>query len=293
MAHISINNKKERFLFKMNIRSHASRVLCLALVLLTACPGFGQAVAPVQPPLPTTPPGMQLNVAMAFVLHDSTPVKLRLTRNVSSADAEIGDTVDFEVIEDIMVGNTLVIARGASAIATVTQAQKKRRLGRGGKLDINIDYVRAVDGEKIALRAVKETSGGGHVGAMTGAIVATSLVFWPAAPFFLLMHGKDITIPKGRELTAYSNGEIALDVAKFMPPSPVVAPASVVTAVLKGPKLTNADILTMKAGGLSDLAIIAKIKASGADYRLEVIDLVELQKAVSSEVITAMIDASK
>jgi hypothetical protein len=68
-----------------------------------------------------------------------------------------------------------------------------------------------VNGEKAALRGVKETSGGGHTGAMTGAIVATSLVVWPAAPFFLFMHGKDTTIPKGTEITAYVNGEIKLN----------------------------------------------------------------------------------
>jgi hypothetical protein len=151
-----------------------------------------------------------------FVLHDATPVRLRINRNISSADATLGETVDFEVLDDVKIGDTLIVARGGTAIASVTQAQKKRRMGRGGKLDINIDYVRAVNGDKIALRAVKETSGGGHVGAMTGAIVATSLIFFPAAPFFLFMHGKDITIPKGTELTAYTNGEIKLDPAKFV-----------------------------------------------------------------------------
>jgi hypothetical protein len=63
--------------------------------------------------------------------------------------------------------------------------------------------------------AVKNTKGGGHVGAMTGAIVATSLLFWPAAPFFLFMHGKDITIPKGTEITAYINGNMNLDPMRF------------------------------------------------------------------------------
>ena len=50
---------------------------------------------------------------------------------------------------------------------------------------------------------------------MTGAIVATSIVFFPAAPLFLLVHGKDITIPKGTEITAYINGDIPLDPKKF------------------------------------------------------------------------------
>ncbi len=145
-----------------------------------------------------------------LVLHDGTPVRMRLTRNLSSADAKTGDTLDFEVLEDVKVDDTLVIARGATALGTVTEAQAKRRMARGGKLDITIDYVRLVNDDKAALRGVKETSGGGHTGAMTGAIVATSLVVWPAAPFFLFMHGKDTTIPKGTEITAYVNGEIKL-----------------------------------------------------------------------------------
>src|SRR5579884_678716 len=52
---------------------------------------------------------------------------------------------------------------------------------------------------------------------MTGAMVATSIVFFPAAPLFLFMHGKDITIPKGTEITAYINGDTRLDEAKFQP----------------------------------------------------------------------------
>jgi hypothetical protein len=75
-------------------------------------------------------------------------------------------------------------------------------MGRGGKLNVNVDSARLADGEKVQLRAVQENKGGGHVGAMTGAMVATSIVFFPAAPLFLFIHGKDITIPKGTEVTA-------------------------------------------------------------------------------------------
>ena len=50
---------------------------------------------------------------------------------------------------------------------------------------------------------------------MTGGMVATAIVFFPAAPLFLFMHGKDVTIPKGTEVTAYVDGEIKLDRAKF------------------------------------------------------------------------------
>jgi len=152
---------------------------------------------------------------LAFGLEDGTPVKLRTNRTVSSADAHVNDTLDFEVLEEVKVHDVVVIPRGGIAWGTITEAQPKRRMGREGKLNINIDDVKLTSGEKIPLRAVKEAKGGGHQGAMTGAIVATSIVFFPAAPLFLLMHGKDITIPKGTEITAYINGDIPLDAAKF------------------------------------------------------------------------------
>jgi hypothetical protein len=162
-----------------------------------------------------------------FILEDGTPVRLRIARTVSSADAQVGETVDFEVLEEIKVGDMVVIPKGGLAWATVTGAQSKRRMARGGKLDMNLDSVRLIDGEKTALRAVKDVKGGGHTGAMTGAIVATSIVFWPAAPFFLLMHGKDITVPKGTEITAYINGDFHLGSGKLQRsanPIPVAAP---------------------------------------------------------------------
>jgi activator of HSP90 ATPase len=62
---------------------------------------------------------------------------------------------------------------------------------------------------------------------MVGGMVATSLVFFPAAPFFLFMHGKDITIPKGTEVTAYINGDMKLDIAKFQPSSSVQSTSSI------------------------------------------------------------------
>jgi len=72
-----------------------------------------------------------------------------------------------------------VVPKGGIAWGTVTDAQPKRRMGRGGKLDVHIDSVRLTDGEKVPLRAVKDVKGGGHTGAMAGAMVGTAIVFFP------------------------------------------------------------------------------------------------------------------
>jgi hypothetical protein len=207
--------------------------LYLAGSLLVADPAFAQqkqqepgkspaAVddAPARPPVPNT-------------LMDGTAVKLRLSETISSADAHVSQQVPFEVTEDVSVQGTVVISKGSPAIASVTTAEPKRRMGRGGKLDVNVDSVRLLDGEKAQLRAVKNTSGGGHVGAMTGAMVATGIVFFPAAPLFLFMHGKDITIPKGTEVTAFIQGDMKLNLAAFNPQAaPGAAAAAAQTATL-------------------------------------------------------------
>ncbi len=184
----------------------------------TAAPPEQQTAQPAAPQ--QTAEGSNFTSAKGFVLEEATPVRLRFSRTVSSADAHVGDTVDFEVLQDVSVNGTLVIPKSGMAFGTVTEAQPKRRMARGGKLEINIDYVKLLNGDKAALRAVKEGKGGGHTGAMTAGIVATGLVFFPAAPFFLFMHGKDITMPKGAEFTAYVNGDMKLDIAKFQPAAP-------------------------------------------------------------------------
>lgn len=165
--------------------------------------------------VPADVPEVAQNPSKAFLLQDGTPVHLVLSENISSADAVTGQTVEFEVVDDVVVDGLLVIPHGSTAWATVTDAEHKKRMGRAGKLDLNIDKVRLADGEKVLLRAVKDVRGGTHTGAMVGAMVVTSLVVWPAAPLFLLMHGKDVTIPKGTNISAFIQGDITLDEAKF------------------------------------------------------------------------------
>jgi hypothetical protein len=142
-----------------------------------------------------------------WLLHEGTPVRLRIMRTVSSASTLEGDNVDFETLDDIVVNGLTVLPKSSTALATVTVAESKKRMGRGGKLGMNIDYVRMPSGDKLALRGVQDLKAGGHVGAMTGAMVATAIVFWPAAPLFLFMHGKDVAIPEGHEVTVYTNSD--------------------------------------------------------------------------------------
>ncbi|MDR3738793.1 MAG: PEGA domain-containing protein [Terracidiphilus sp.] len=191
-------------------------VRMIALVLTASTALYAQQVpAPTAAPTAQATPSAPSTPPPPHTLLDGTPVKLRLSQSISSADAKMGQEVPFEVVEEVKVDGVVVLPKGASAIANVTEAEHKKSMGRAGKLNVAISYARLTDGEKVALRAVKEAKGGGHVGAMTGAIVATSIVFFPAAPLFLFIHGKDITIPQGTEITAFADGDMHLDMAHF------------------------------------------------------------------------------
>ncbi len=159
-----------------------------------------------------------------LVLKEDTPVRLRISQTISSGTSKVNDKVDFEVIEDVKVNNLPVIPQGGIAIATVTEARTKKSFGRSGKLNVNIDYVRLNNGDKVALRAVKGGSGGSRTGVMTGAVVATAIVFFPAAPLFFFIKGKNIIIPKGTEITAY----VAADTPIISASSPTATETAVV-----------------------------------------------------------------
>jgi PEGA domain len=223
------------------------RLVALFLVVLSV---FGNSAlgqngkvpaAPVAAPV-TTPSGPP----PPNTLQDGTAVKLRLTENLTSATAKTGQQVLFEVVEEVDVEGVPVMAKGAQALATVTTAETKKSMGRGGKLDVNIDSVRLVDGGKAMLRATEGGKGGGHVGAMTAGMVGTAIVFFPAAPLLLFIHGKDITIPKGTEVTAFVQGDMKLDMAKFAKVSPTsvetASAPSTVSALTVEANVPNCDI---------------------------------------------------
>ncbi len=225
------------------------RKFIYAFLISAICPIFGAQQPPNSNPSASTATPDKTTAASQLpqphTLLDGTPVKLRLSQTISSASAKVGQEIPFEVVEELKIDDVVVLGKGASAIATVTEANAKKSMGRAGKLNINISYARLLDQEKVALRASQENKGGGHVGAMTGAMVATSIVFFPAAPLFLFMKGKDITIPQGTEITAFVEGDMHLDMSRFgVMPAPVSAatPGPLQAGILVESSPAGADI---------------------------------------------------
>src|SRR5947207_7798284 len=163
-----------------------------SLLLLKDKPG---AKAPLAKPAPTVrertqydAPGSTAGTAPSapsnpaeFTLRNGTPIHVTLGKTISSATAHIGDAVDLQVAEEVIVDGLAVIPKGAAATGLVKEAEPKKRLGHGGKLAFSIDSVRLRDNEKAAVRSFQESSSAGV-----------------ALP---LASGKDVVFTQGTEFT--------------------------------------------------------------------------------------------
>jgi len=161
---------------------------------------------PAASPAPTNsaPAGFDLTLPI------NTPIRLKLGKTVSSETAHVGDTVDLVVVEDVLVDGLCLIRSGAPAGAEVTEAEPKRRMGKGGKLGLNVKYVRLADNERAAARSYQEATGNNST----------------AGTIMPLAHGKEVVFSQGTEITAYIDGDMYLKRASFQPAKSVSGPTS-------------------------------------------------------------------
>lgn len=163
-----------------------------------------------------TPAAAQLAPAPAATavrqvkISEGTEFAIRVEEALSSSSASEGDRFTISLDDDVKLDDGTVLRAGYRGVGEVVEAQDNGMLGKSGKLNIRLVYLKVGD-ERIRLRANKSAEGEVRV----GATVATALLFWPAAPF---IKGKDVSIKKGAIMRAYADQDIALTTP--LPPPP-------------------------------------------------------------------------
>ncbi len=220
-------------------------------------------------------------------LVDGTKFSVRLLEPLTSATADEGQAVTFEVIDDVLVDNVVVIKQGTPVKGAIIDAQAKRRMGRAGKLSYTVTETRSVERQPIKLRATQERSGGSHVAGVAVATAAIAVFVPVAAPFALLRKGKDITIPAGTRIDVFVDGDHILAAAE-----PGTVSASAASSTSSAPLMTNADVIKLHAAGFADDLIVARIVNSVSHFDLQADALIALKNAgISEKLITAMLQA--
>ena len=141
------------------------------------------------------------------ILTDGTPIALRLTETVSPETHHPGDIVHLEVAMDVTVGNVVVIKAGTPAEGEVVTAEKKGMLGEPAKIGITVRSTKAVDGQRVPLRATLTREGKSQ---QVLALVLSLLL----CILFILMKGKSAEFPSGSEVKAYVENNVTVNVEK-------------------------------------------------------------------------------
>jgi hypothetical protein len=148
-----------------------------------------------------------------LTIPDGTPIELRLVESVSSNHAHRGDRLNFIVVKDVNLDGYTLVPAGTMARGTITEVKGKRFLGIGAKITLRLDSLEMADGETLKLRASKVVKGGSRTKLMAGAMIATSIIFLPATPVFLLTRGRESTVVKTTEITAQVEGPASVQSA--------------------------------------------------------------------------------
>lgn len=122
---------------------------------------------------------------------------------VDSGNANVGDTFQFKADDNVVVNGYIVIARGAPGHGTVTSVDRAGAHGHSGSLGIRLDYIYAVDGEKIRLDSTKK-NGQQNSGASSTATIASTLLLGPVGLFaHNWVHGKNVVLDPSKALSAF------------------------------------------------------------------------------------------
>jgi hypothetical protein len=191
-----------------------SLYLSSAMFLVCSSAAFAQDTPPptpaaqpaVQNPPAAQPPTAAADAPVKLVLKEGMDVKLKFAQDLSSKTANDDDPVNLVLDEDLKVGDVTVVKAGAKALGTITHAKKAGMMGKGGELNMRLEYLLATD-SRVRLRGTKGKEGEGKV----GAAVALTVLFGPIG---LIKHGKNVEIKQGTPLAAYVDQDYSLPAAK-------------------------------------------------------------------------------
>jgi hypothetical protein len=146
-----------------------------------------------------------------LLIETGTPVKLQLAQTISSRHVHKGDRLEFVVEKAVLLDGLTIIVAGANAEGSVVRVQGKRPLGIGGNIVIKLDTVELATGQTAELTARKQFKQKSRAMRMVVGMAITAAIYLPAAPLFLLTPGRDCTVLKGTELTAYTKTDFSVD----------------------------------------------------------------------------------
>jgi hypothetical protein len=166
------------------------------------------------------------------VVPGGTPVTFSVTDTVSSATAKVGDTFQINSTQDIVINGWVVISKGAGGQAEVVKVDPAGSHGHAGSLGVQLDWVYAVDGNKIKLTSQpKNQQGQGSSGASSTTTVVSYVLLGPLGLFaHNFVKGHDVELNSdnttAHPLSAYVDNSVYIVSQQRAMTEPGFAPAA-------------------------------------------------------------------
>jgi hypothetical protein len=165
--------------------------------------------APYGPPRQETvkrPPASEINdpnvvapvSGQVIVLPEGEEFTVQTVDEISSNTASENDPINLRVVEDVKVGNQVVIASGTLVKGIVASVEERGHLGKGGKLGLRVESTTTIDRQRVKLRASK---GKGNTGTVGSTLVLSLLI----SPLFLLRRGNHAVIKSGTKIQVFTD----------------------------------------------------------------------------------------
>ncbi len=116
---------------------------------------------------------------------------------MSSSNLKSGDSVYFNVVNNVLNNGTVVIAQGTPVVGIVKRVTKKRWLGVPGKVEIGDFSTKTINDVTVPLNGAVNEKGKSN---KTISITLTLLLL----PLFFLFTGKNAVINQGYQTTLFT-----------------------------------------------------------------------------------------
>ncbi len=228
MKHVSLRSRRSRA---------SSAVLALMCVVAAPSPLASQEKSADPANAAATPPASSADV---ITVPDGKAVDIKLTKDLSTATAKVGDDVGLTAAHSVMQDGLVIIPKGTVLSAKITSVRHAGRASRNGNVSFSVENAALPGGETAALRPEPPPTAGQnlhHAAAAMGYMAVDSelppgggvALLAVGGPLMLVWKGHEKVYYAGQTTTLYLHGPLNLkrEAVLQMQPPPYKGPAQV------------------------------------------------------------------
>jgi hypothetical protein len=145
-----------------------------------------------------------------IIVPGGTLVTILVTNPISSSTAKVGDTFAIQAQSDVVTDGWIAVAKGAPGQGTIMSVDQAGSHGHPGSLGIEMNWIYAIDGEKVRLTSQNINEEGESKAGVSSTVTIISWATLGLAGLFAhnFVKGRDVTLDDTHPLKAYVDDSV-------------------------------------------------------------------------------------